>query len=970
MRIKIWILTGLLSLWWVGQTVLAQDAVTSIQGIELKRLGQQLNVRFLCDMTPVYEIVENLDRQTMIIKFKNARTAFPDGKDERRFNDVILEGIRFMPVGKEIWAQIKTLESNLAYSIGKSQQPGVLELELRPSVVLNPLPPPPREPSLRLTAIRFGMHPPDYSRATFTLSGEARIMIVQDKDQKTTKIRFADTHPAPDLKIPTYSDDRIRFVEITKDPNQTFISIESTTGKLEVKESFLYDPPRWVVDFYGEPGSAQVTPEVAEVVEEKKDLTEEEQQKLAAEEKKRELAEKEKRKEDRARSNRQAALRNNYAKAESAFRDGSYTGSINIFRQIYTQAKADTGEFKDPLDPLAIQSLFRIADAIYTMVEKENGRNYHEAITAYETAIRVAKQNDVELDLIPHAYFRIGQSYHKMQFYDDANLIYQQIETNYPGSVYATEARFWKAVSQVDRREWNLAIQDFREYLRTPDTKHLATAYYKMAEAYYNINQYIKAREAFDKARAIDPRYPDDASLLFRMGETYYETADYATAREVFKVLLKRYPDADFSKLVALRLGDFLRDEGQEDEAIAVYQTAMKSFSRDIALLGKMRIANIQAQRPYSREFHEAIKVYDEIVTKYPESSQVENAMLRKGLTLTLFGQYVDAIAALETYMQKYPNSVYVNKNIIQDNIDENLKGLINRHFMEGDYLGVLAIYQEYKAKYLTNFQFDTTLFQVGIAYQKIGLFDDALDLFNFVENRTSQTLKELTAQEKAEVLIQKGELALGRDTLARFINAFPDSPYDADVRKRLAEVFELNRQYPEAIQVYEETLRKYVKTNNPLHAEIVPNLYFQLAELNKNQGNYVRAEESYIQTIKQFRHPVIGDNVPGYIIQSHFYEAEMAYKRKNLDTALQKYEKAISLYSGRDEPEVIESVRWARFYMGNIFQSTGELQKGLAIYKELMDIPDNPDALWKKLAKENFDALTRQLAYENYLKN
>ena len=161
--------------------------------------------------------------------------------------------------------------------------------------------------------------------------------------------------------------------------------------------------------------------------------------------------------------------------------------------------------------------------------------------------------------------------------------------------------------------------------------------------------------------------------LLFHMGETYYENADYDVAREIFQLLLDRYPEADFSKFVALRLGDFLRDEGKEDEAIAAYSNAIRSYSLEIALMGKLRIANIQAERPYSNEYRQALRSYDEIITLYPDSPQVEEAKLRKGLTLTLYGAYREAIAALEGFMEEYPQSVYVRRNIIQENIDLSL---------------------------------------------------------------------------------------------------------------------------------------------------------------------------------------------------------------------------------------------------------------------------------------------------------
>ncbi len=102
-----------------------------------------------------------------------------------------------------------------------------------------------------------------------------------------------------------------------------------------------------------------------------------------------------------------------------------------------------------------------------------------------------------------------------------------------------------------------------------------------MAQAYYQLERYITAREFFDIARNVDKEYvKDDPTLLFHMGETYYENADYVTAREIFRLLLQKYPKADFSKLVALRLGDFLRDEGKEDEAIQAYKNSNQQLQK------------------------------------------------------------------------------------------------------------------------------------------------------------------------------------------------------------------------------------------------------------------------------------------------------------------------------------------------------------------------------------------------------
>ena len=53
----------------------------------------------------------------------------------------------------------------------------------------------------------------------------------------------------------------------------------------------------------------------------------------------------------------------------------------------------------------------------------------------------------------------------------------------------AMEASFWKGMNRVDQRQWEIAITDFQEYLRSaPKPKFYAVTHYKMAQAYYALN--------------------------------------------------------------------------------------------------------------------------------------------------------------------------------------------------------------------------------------------------------------------------------------------------------------------------------------------------------------------------------------------------------------------------------------------------------------------------------------------------
>ena len=922
----------------------------SISGVELLRKGEQVSITLQTSGKPIYELNENLKVRTLVVKFRNTRAAFVDGRRDRLFNDPQVEGIRFLDMEPDTWAQFKLRKDNLIFDMVPGSNPGQLVFRFRPLIQLPPvtLPPDPEPATIALEALEYDDSNPDFTSLTFLFTSAPRLFVLENSQDRTVRLRFADTAPGDAFTLTPYEDGRVRVDELTTDPNQVFVTLGQIAKDFRLEKDEFSDPARWVIRIYGQP----VFQDIA-IEEEDASLTPDEVAKL-----------------DREKRVRNAEIRAAYQQGENHFRKSEYDLAIEQFQKAYAAGKNGVGEFEDKWNPLAIQSLFRIADTKYTQLERRRGRNYHQAIDDYTTAIRVSNSTEIVKDLIPHAQFRIGRSYQQMRFSQEANNSYELLRRDFPSSYEAQESSFWQALNQIARREWGQAILQFEEYLKAmPNPKFIHIAYYKIAQAYYQQQKFPEARDFFDRARSLDSVYvQEDPMLLFHMGETYYENADYDVAREIFQLLLDRYPEADFSKFVALRLGDFLRDEGKEDEAIAAYSNAIRSYSLEIALMGKLRIANIQAERPYSDEYRQALRTYDEIITLYPDSPQVEEAKLRKGLTLTLYGAYREAIAALEGFMEEYPQSVYVRRNIIQENIDENLKGLVDRAYQRQDDLGVVTIYRDYQAKYLLNFRFDTTLFQIAHAHQKLGFYNEAMDLYRFLESRVGGPMLELLQLQAAETLIQADDFQQARDQLARFLQQYPDSVYDADVRKKLANVYKQAQEFESAAIVYEQTIEKYEQDTDLLQAEVVPELYYELGLMYEEIGRYTEAAEAFQKSIATYNHPLIEPDVPNYVVQSHFRAAEMLYKVRNDERSLSQYEQAIVTYANWPDERVQEQINWARYQTGVLHKDMGQLQQALEIFGDLMEKTPATPALWQQLSSEQHQALGRQLAYENYL--
>jgi predicted negative regulator of RcsB-dependent stress response len=101
----------------------------------------------------------------------------------------------------------------------------------------------------------------------------------------------------------------------------------------------------------------------------------------------------------------------------------------------------------------------------------------------------------------------------------------------------------------------------------------------------------------------------------------------------------------------------------------------------------------------------------------------------------------------------------------------------------------------------MLNFRFDTTLFQASVAHNRLGLFEDSLDIQRFLETRASGTMAELNHLETGRTLYEKTDYPGARNKLAQFLQQYPESVYDADARMLLARVYRKNKEFSKALK-------------------------------------------------------------------------------------------------------------------------------------------------------------------------
>ena len=623
---------------------------------------------------------------------------------------------------------------------------------------------------------------------------------------------------------------------------------------------------------------------------------------------------------------------------------------------------------------VGVRAFFRAADSEYERNVARKATNYHDVIINYQSAIRSAERLidqgqkvGLEPEVMGHAFYQIGRAYQRMGFHFESNVHFQILQERFPEAYpYTPDSYFYQGLNNLALNKNQEAVSSFNEFLvRDGDPNLTGPAHYHLADAFFNLKRFVEAKTEFDKGRRLTPKYADDRPLLlFHMSETYYENAEFDVARVLYRTLLDRYPEKSYTKLVGLRLGDFLRDEGKEDEALAVYRQVIKNAPVEIRLRGKLRIADILGNHPVGNDYQEAIKLYDAVYDEGGRGPVAQEALLRKALVLTLHGKHQEAIDTFEKLASEFPKSPFNRQNLIRANIEDNLKALVDRQFLAGKDWDVAKLYTRYRDNYFPRFPFPYTVFQVGMAYEHLGLYDEALGLFNEVLRDKPGAITTLVELQKARTRFERDDLGKAEELLLKFIKAHPRDVYSTDARMLLGQAYAEGRRYQDAVNAFRIVVQDFERGHDPVLGESIAQAYFELGKVYKELGRNKEALDAFQATVDNFHHPIEGPNVPDFVSRAQFFIGDMLYELGQNQEALDAYQQAITRYGDH------ERAPWARYQMGLIYRRMGNDKKALDMFNDLVELAKvRPGELWESLARQNQRDLATKLDYQNYLK-
>ncbi|MCD6507393.1 tetratricopeptide repeat protein [Candidatus Poribacteria bacterium] len=308
--------------------------------------------------------------------------------------------------------------------------------------------------------------------------------------------------------------------------------------------------------------------------------------------------------------------------------------------------------------------------------------------------------------------------------YAEAKKLYTEVIRKYPGSEFATKAKFRLAQICEKEYDWDNALKYYEQvtkevkggyldaqsrsrmalirkarqdiakakyiYDNNPGSERgnraAAQALYDMAQAYERLGQYEKAIETYEKLLKEFPKYKNADQVQYQIGMIYfYKLYDYGKGWKAFMKVIKNYPDSDLAKAsdrLLKKTQNTLNEIAAliEDVKKIRNEVAMKfeKMGRHVSQADKYSIHAEKAAQDYIgiaegwkklKNYPNAIKAYKELADEIPFGQWAPNALFNAAKLYQEMGDYEMAVKTYEELFKRYPHSFRRNDAIYNEAI-------------------------------------------------------------------------------------------------------------------------------------------------------------------------------------------------------------------------------------------------------------------------------------------------------------
>lgn len=433
------------------------------------------------------------------------------------------------------------------------------------------------------------------------------------------------------------------------------------------------------------------------------------------------------------------------------------------------------------------------------------------------------------------ALFLLGECYHQMGEGESAVTQYRQVLENHPNSTYAPSARYGLGRHYVQTEQYQEAASAFAQ-VRGTNTALASSATYYQAVSRALSGARKEALQLYRTFLDMEPEGRLARAAQYERGLLLYQQERYEQAAAAFRPLT-RASAAEQTGKAYYWLGNAHLANQQMDRALEAYNQALE---RDAAPSSVM--VEVQFQRAWSlyqnQRYEDAAADFQSLAEKFPDARRGQDALFWAADSFYQLDNYSRAGSLFQKFLDTNPED---SKRAGA------LYGLAWTHFKQRRFAPAARRFRAFLDAYQgvdgdIPYRQDARL-RLADSYFALKQYDDAIAAYR----RLSGAGSDYALYQTGKALYYANRSTEALETLRRFAQQHPDSPWRPDALYRIADLHFQQQNYEEARAGYRQLLEEY-----PDH-ERAPDAQYAIGDSYYNAGEMEDAVDAYRTVLETY---------------------------------------------------------------------------------------------------------------------